>query len=171
MSSDIRSDFPFLSSLLSLPSLFLRLSFRYPRSASTWLWSWQWPWTLILPPSFPISPELGLQACSASSVWRVLGNEARALCMLDKQSTTRAASQPSSQSSYQPRAALKSSITSTNHGIRTSMCSLVISQGLWANTLLSSPKFCSFWGAFSKPLSHLGSPPTWRKSLTCRFTR
>lgn len=26
----------------------------------------------------------------------------------------------------------------------TSICSLVISQGLWANTLLSSPKFCSF---------------------------
>lgn len=53
----------------------------------------------------------------------------------------------------------------------TSMCSLVRSHGRWARILLSSPSCCNFCGASFKPSSHLGSPPTWRKSLTCRLTK
>lgn len=53
----------------------------------------------------------------------------------------------------------------------TSMCSLVSSHGLWARILLSSPSCCSFCGASSRPFSHFRSPPTWRKSFTCRLTR
>lgn len=53
----------------------------------------------------------------------------------------------------------------------TSMCSLVSSQGRWARILLSSPSCCSLCGAWSRPFNHFRSPPTCRKSLTCRLTK
>lgn len=51
------------------------------------------------------------------------------------------------------------------------MCVFVSNHGRWARILLSSPNARSFCGAPSSPFSHLGSPPTCRKSFTCRLTR
>lgn len=53
----------------------------------------------------------------------------------------------------------------------TSMCSFVRSHGRWARILLSSPSCCNFCGASFRPFSHFRSPPTWRKSFTCRLTK
>lgn len=69
------------------------------------------------------------------------GDEAMALARLHQLSCT----QPSVQFCTDPECCDNHCPFNTvTLGIRTSMCSLVISQGLWANTLLSSPKFCSF---------------------------
>lgn len=51
------------------------------------------------------------------------------------------------------------------------ICEQAVSQGWWASTLLMLSRSRRRRGAASKPCNHLGSPPTLRKCVECRYTR